>query len=352
MGQDLLLIGSVPYDTAAEVMRNFGGPLGKYLPAVPDGEIGERRWWVQRLSYQVFNGHPELVTLRRPAPEKGVERLLPRDRSEFWQFQVKDGTAAVRFGDPGWRLGFARDAINSYFVFQTLRDQGIIPAGVRFQVSLPLVNSVVRPVTFPHAGDLDRVKPGYEAALAAEIAKIVDKIPAADLALQWDLAQEVIDLYGGDPALPREGALERNVAQIRTLSRVVPQDVALGIHLCFGTYGGWPRFAPDTLGTAVDYANACVAAAGRRIDWLHIPAIDTAEDSFYAPLAKLDPRGARVYLGLIHNMATFKERLAVARKYLPEFGLGAYCGLGRNAPETLPQTLADHLAAVKIAGKD
>jgi hypothetical protein len=23
----------------------------------------------------------------------------------------------VRFGDPGWRLGDARDAINSYFVF-------------------------------------------------------------------------------------------------------------------------------------------------------------------------------------------------------------------------------------------
>ena len=351
MGQELLLIGSVPYDTTAEVMRNFAAPLAKYLPALPDGEVGDRRWWVQRLSYQVFNGHPELITLRRPAPDNGVERLLPRDRAEFWQFKVKDGVPVVRFGDPGWRLGFARDAINSYFVFQTLRDQGVIPADVRFQVSLPLVNSVVRPVTFPTAGDLDRVRPGYEAALAAEIATIVAKIPAADLALQWDLAQEVIDLYGGDPALPREGAIERNVAQIRNLSRVVPEKVALGIHLCFGTYGGWPRFAPDNLGMAVDYANACVATAGRRIDWLHIPAIDTTADAFYAPLAKLDPRGARVYLGLIHNMANFKERLAVARKYLPEFGLGAYCGLGRNPPESLPQTLQDHLTAVKIAGK-
>ena len=52
---------------------------------------------------------------------------------------------------------------------------------------------------------LERVKPGYEAALAAEIAKIVEKIPAADLALQWDLAQEVIDLYGGDPHDRRGG---------------------------------------------------------------------------------------------------------------------------------------------------
>jgi hypothetical protein len=351
MAQELLLIGSVPYDTVEEVMRNFGGPLGRYLPALPDGEVGERRWWVIRLSYQVFNGHLDLETVARPAPDNGVERLLPRDRSDYWKFQVKGGVKQVRFGDPGWRLGFARDAINSYFVFRTLRERGIIPEGLRFQVSLPLVNSVVRPISFPRPGDLERVKPGYEAALAAEIAQIVEKIPAKDLALQWDLAQEVIDLYGGEPALPREGAMERNVGQVRNLSRVVPESVALGIHFCFGTYGGWPRFAPDDLGATVAYANACVAAAGRRVDWIHIPTLDTTKDAFYAPLAKLDPKGARVYLGLIHHMGSFKERLAVARKYRPEFGLGAYCGLGRNAPATLPQTLADHLAALKLAGK-
>src|SRR5262249_11825890 len=38
--------------------------------------------------------------------------------------------------------------------------------------------------------------------------------------------------------------------------------------------------------------------------------------------------GARVYLGAIHNMAGFEERIAMARKYLPKFGLGAYCGFG------------------------
>ena len=345
MGQDLLLIGSIPYDTAEEVIRRFGGPLGAYLPAIPDGEVGDRRWWVLRISYQVFNGHLDLDTVKRPAPDNGVERLLPRDRGDYWQFQVKDGVAQVRFGDPGWRLGFARDAVNSYFVFRTLREQGVVPPGVRFQVSLPLVGSVVRPLTFPRPGDVERVKDGYEAALGAEIEKIVEKIPAQDLALQWDLAQEIIDLYAPGGV----ATMERHVAQVRNLSRRVPESVALGIHLCFGTYGGWPRFAPDDLGIAVDYANACAAAAGRRVDWLHIPAIDTTADRFYAPLARLEPRGARVYLGLIHNMATFKDRLAAARKALPEFGIAAYCGLGRHAPSELPQLLDDHLAALKIA---
>jgi hypothetical protein len=48
-------------------------------------------------------------------------------------------------------------------------------------------------------------------------------------------------------------------------------------------------------------------------------------------------------------MARFKERIAIARKYLPEFGLGAYCGFGRLPVDDLPNVLAGHLKAVEIA---
>ena len=68
-------------------------------------------------------------------------------------------------------------------------------------------------------------------------------------------------------------------------------------------------------------------------------------------LGQLAPQDARVYLGAIHNMARFKERLATARKYLPEFGLGAYCGFGRLPPSELSQVLAHHLAAVELAAR-
>ena len=50
---------------------------------------------------------------------------------------MKPGVERVRFGDPGWRLGYARDAVNSYFVFKTLREQGALAKHLRFQVSLP-----------------------------------------------------------------------------------------------------------------------------------------------------------------------------------------------------------------------
>jgi hypothetical protein len=350
MGGKLLLVGSVALDSAKEVFETFGATLGHHLSAVPDGEVGPRRHWISRVHYQVFAGHPELEIVRRPRPDNGVERLGPRDSSDSWQFKVKEGVDQVRFGDPGWRLGYARDAVSSHFVFQTLREKGLLPAHLRFQVSLPSVNSMVPPRIFPDTDDVDKIKPGLEAALSAEIDKIVELIPAKDLAIQWDCSTEVLDAYGTIAALPREGVIERNTRQFRHLGARIPADVALGYHFCFGTLGGWPRFRPDDLGAIVTLANAIVATSTRRVDWIHIPVLDRADDAFYAPLARLEPRGARVYLGAIHNMATFAQRIATARKYLPEFGLAAYCGLGRHERSDMPRVLDDHLNALQTAG--
>src|SRR6516225_2621347 len=113
---ELLLVGSIPLDTPQEVFESFGALLGKYLFAMPDGEVGPRRHWISRVHYQVLAAHPELEVVQHPAAdENGIERQHPRDAADAWWFRVKDDVRKVRFGDPGWRLGFARDAINSYF---------------------------------------------------------------------------------------------------------------------------------------------------------------------------------------------------------------------------------------------
>jgi hypothetical protein len=83
---------------------------------------------------------------------------------------------------------------------------------------------------------------------------------------------------------------------------------------------------------------------------VHIPALDRTDDAFYAPFDRLKIGKARVYLGLIHSMDSYEQRLKVARKFLPEFGLAAYCGFGRTPPEQMPQVLQDHLIALKLAG--
>ena len=344
----LMLVGSVPLETAESVFTAFGAPLGEHMCAVPDGEVGPRTHWISRVHYQVLALHPGLEVVNRPRLEDGVERLNPRDTRDAWRFKLREGAAPVLFGDPGWRLGFARDALNSYFVFRTMREQGKLPAHLRFQVSIPSVNSALPPRIFPVAGDCEIIRAGYLQALVAEVRTIVERIPAEDLAIQWDCSTEVQDAYGAVPELPQEGRIERNAAQFRTLGPLVPEGALLGFHLCFGTLGGWPRFAPDSLDGVVDLANGIVEACGRRVDWLHIPVLDRDDDAFFAPLANLRPHGARVFLGAIHAMDGFASRVATARKYLADFGVAAYCGFGRTPPEGLPDILRDHLKAVEL----
>jgi hypothetical protein len=347
MTSQLHLVGSIPLDTVEEVFASFGARLGPYLRTLPDGEVGPRSHWISRVHYQVFALHPDLEVVQRPAPENGVERLVPRNVGDSWKFRVRGGVTEIRFGDPGWRLGFARDAVNSYFIFRTLRDKGVIPAHLRFQVSIPMVGSAVPPRIFVQPGDCEIVRRGYEEALAAELRAIVSRIPGRDLAIQWDCASELQDAYGAIPGLPPESMVERTVGPVGRLSPLIPDAAELGCHLCFGTMGGWPRFEPDDLGGAVTLANAVIEGAGRRVDWVHIPVLDRSDDGFFAPLARLRPGGARLYLGAVHNMRRYPERVAAARKYLPEFGVGAYCGFGRLSPTELKQILADHIAAAQ-----
>lgn len=347
MTHNLHLVGSIPYDTAEETFRSFGGSLGDHLTTIPDGEIGPRKHWISRVHYQILAAHPQLEVVRFPEPVDGVEQQFPRNAGDSWLFKVKDGIDKVRFGDPGWRLGYARDAVQSYFVFRTLRDAGELPGHLRFQVSMPSVVSALPPRIFPDPDDIDKVRSGYQDALAAELETIIEKIPAGDLAIQWDCSTEMQDSYGAVPGYPREGAVERNTPQFRALSPLIPEDVMLGYHLCFGTLGGWPRFAPDDLSGAVEMANGFVEASGRRVDWLHIPVLDRSDDAFYAPLADLKPNGAKVYLGAIHNMTGYADRIATARKFLPDFGVAAYCGMGRVPAEDLPAVLEDHVQAAQ-----
>lgn len=348
MSNELLLVGSIPLDTVEDVFSSFGKQLGRFVPAIPDGEVGPRTHWISRVHYQVLAEHPDLEVVRHPAKEDGVERRNPRNAGDSWLFRVKDGIDQVRFGEPGWRLGYAHEAINSYFIFKTLREKGEVPNGPRFQVSMPMVNSVLPPRIFPDVADLQKVRPGYTDALRAETMKIVEKIPNQDLAIQWDCASELQDAYGNFPGFPREGAIERNIGQIQAIVPHIPEDVAVGYHMCFGTLGGWPRFEPEDLSGCVEMANAFIEHSGRQVSWIHIPALNRLDEAFYAPLANLKPRGARVFLGLVHNMETLHQRMEIARKFVPDFGLAAYCGFGRIAPAEMPKVLDDHLKAAEL----
>jgi hypothetical protein len=345
----LLLVGSVPYESAERVLLAASDILGAHLDAIPDGEVLDRRYWVLRMAFQVFNGHAALETIHRPNAPVGGERLIPASREDVWQFRLRPGIEAISFDMPGWRLGYAKDAQNSYALFAALKREGRIRREARFQVSVPAVNSVCNPSIFgTDASELAIVRAGFQESLVAEVTQICAIVPADELALQYDCSFEVTAVHGAT-GLPIEGSIERNVAQFGPLTEIVPDQALLGFHLCFGTFRGWPRFAPDDLKRTVELANAIAAASRRRLDWMHIPGLDTSAESFYAPLANLRLDGARVYLGLVHSMGSFAERLAVAQLFLPAFGLAAYCGLGRLEPEAVEASFHDHLLAIALA---
>jgi hypothetical protein len=368
MADELLLVGSVPLETAEEVFRAVGGPLSRYLAYLPDGEIGDRQYWIDGIAYRVLNGHPELETLRRPAPDaNGVERWRPLGLHDQFQFRVRPGVSEVRFGDPGWRLGYTRDAVASYFVFRQLKREGVIPPHVRFQVCIPLTYSAVTSF-FPDPADHARIVPGFTAALRAEVAKLVEKIPPDDLAIQWDLAVENRYL---ERTLERDGAAaaereaERLMAPAREVAAATPEPVALGYHSCFGTLDGWPSRQPKDLAGSVMLLNAAVRASGRRVDFLHLPTLGSAEDSFFAPLQRLDAGAARVYLGAIHHLhdeAGLRAQLHAARRHLGSFGIAAPCGFGRvterqgkllaarprSPQEVIGAIVGEHIRAVEV----
>ncbi len=343
---ELLLVGSMPLDTPEDVFRTFGPALGDWLAYMPDGEVGERRYWIDGIAYRVFNGHPEIETLQRPAPDAdGVEQWRPQGHADQFRFRVKPGVREVRFGDPGWRLGYTRDAVNSYFVFRQLKKEGLIPTHVRFQVCLPLTYSAIG-LFFLDPADHARVVPGFTAALRAEIEMMVAKIPGEDLAIQWDLAVESRHV---ETALSRDGMdaarqeAERLMLPASEICPHIPKEVALGYHACFGTLAGWPSRQPNDLTETVLLLNAAIAASGRPVEFVHFPTLDSTDDSFFAPLYDLAVGDARVYVGAIHHMhgaAGPGRQLETVRKYLPDFGLAAPCGFGR-APERPGRLLAD-----------
>lgn len=344
MSGELFLPGSLPCETAEQSFRIFGGALGQWLDYMPDGEIGTRRYWIDGVAFRVFTNHPDIETIKRPEPENGVEQWWPRGRHDEFGFRVKPGIKTVRFGDPGWRLGFARDAISSYALFRYMKKDGVIPQRVRFQVAIPLTFSAVR-YFFPDE-DVPKIVPGFTEALRAEVAKIVEIIPNEDLAIQWDLAIEnrLVDAAlaerGADGAKKEAGLV---CAPAHEICPGIPKAVHLGHHMCFGTLSGWPSRQPPSLQGAVILSNAAVEASGRSVEFLHIPTLGRADDAFFAPLKELKRDGARVYMGAIHHLhgaGGLRAQLQTMKTYLSNFGVGAPCGFGR-APDRPGRLITD-----------
>jgi methionine synthase II (cobalamin-independent) len=141
----------------------------------------------------------------------------------------------------------------------------------------------------------------------------------------------------------KPGVIERLAAHCNR----VPRDVELGVHLCYGSYGGRHWKEPESTANMVEVHNRLAAGLERPLDYLHMPVpVDRSDDAYFAPLAglRLDAR-TKLFLGLIHDsdgIEGTRARIAAAVKYAGDFGVATECGFGRRPPETIPNLLRLH----------
>lgn len=333
------LVGSVPLDSATQVLETCAKPLGPYLGALPDGEVGDRSFWIVCQAIHVFNGHPQIELVNRPAPIDSKEQWMPKDYKDQWRFKLKPDAGPIVFDD----LGYARWAAESYATFKQLRDRGVIPKGVRFQVAMPTPLCGSQHFFSPEDGK--RLIDAYRAAMLKEVEKLCRAIPPNELAIQWDTTDapgiEKEQLAGAGDA-----AWARWRDDMAVLGPAVPREAALGYHICYGDFNHRHVLEPKDLSVSVRMLNEAAARAGRPLDFVHMPVpIDRYDDAYFAPLRDLSLDGARVFLGLVHFDDGFDgtwRRAEVAHKYLDDFGIATECGFGRRRPETLAELLRIH----------
>ena len=348
----LLLIGGVPGDTPESVFRLCAPAIGDRVAGLTDGEPGFRSLWVVYIAPQIFAPHPDIKVANRPKPKPGVEDWIPGGWDDLWRFTVKDGVTELHFET----LRYAEFARESYAKFVELRDAGVILAGTRYQVCIPFPEDCTRWCCTDNRS-FEILTRASEAALARDIAAIVAHIPAEDLLIQWDICWEVFaydtgDYLGEEPlAWKAEGdPLDRYVGYVQRLSPLVLETVPLGLHLCYGDLGHTHLVQPKDLTNAVTMANAGVNAAGRRVDYVHVPVPrDRHDDAYFEPLQALAIGDTKLYIGLIHytdGVEGAMQRFETFRNhYNGDFGVATECGWGRR-----PQDQSMH-ELIEIHGK-
>ena len=329
------LVGSVPLGRVEEVFRRTAEALGDRLRRLPDGEPGPRADWIL-WQYPVFSARPQFEV---GPPGADSYRTLPKLR-------LRDGERAEDIVLDN--LGFADAAISSFATFAKLKRDAVIPAHVRFQVSLPTPLAPVSAFIDPE--HQAQVEPIYEARVLRELDEIFAAVPHDQLALQWDTRLEFAILEGLSPAWfdgTRSGVLER----LLRVSRGVPADVELGFHLCYGDDYHGHFTVPEDTRKLVEVANALATALYRPLNWIHVPVPAQADDEYFAPLRqlRLDPV-TELYLGVLHlqdGKVGARRRIACASRYVQRFGVATDCGWGRGGPAAVDELLELHRATCR-----
>jgi hypothetical protein len=240
-------------------------------------------------------------------------------------------------------IGYSEHAIESFKYFEKLQSNGKIPLDVKFQVSLPTPFATGYNYISPH-GRKEFLKV-YEKSFALDIKKIIDSIPNDKLAIQWDVCQEILIFNN---YFPNRSANYKDeiFSQLARIGNIIPIEVELGYHMCYGSPGDDHIIKPKNFAMSVEFANGIFNYIDRSVEFIHLPGTYGQPDNeFYEPLKDLKiPETCEIYLGLLFfdDLEGDDKRIAAARKILPKFGISTVCGWGRGNPERVSSLLNSH----------
>ena len=327
------LTGSINVPTVEDAFTLVGARLQPGVTRVPDGEPGERANWVLTQAKH-FLENPTL--------------------------DVVDGRARVRAGVPVSfePVDYHSVAAESYRKFVAARREGVLATDSRFLVSIPTPFNAVN--SFAEWDSQVQIAYAYEQALRESVHRLQELIPPSDLAIQWDLPTELATIEGwfANPY----GDVEPILAATARLAAWVHDDAELTFHFCYGDskFGASPfmgdppdeeaaarggrHVLPRDTSAIATLANGLSRHIARRIDAIHAATVTTwNRRAHWQPLSALATEpGTEFYLGLLHaddGAAGALDRAALAAEFLPHFGIGTECGLGRHTPEQLDAVL-------------
>ncbi len=336
--------GSVNLADAESVMHEIISRVPSGLRRIPDGETGDRGGWIF-FQMQKFLQSPLLVPARPLDAADGDYEQLP-------QLRLADGVdpAEMRWPD----LGYAEAYLGSYETFSALRGEGMIPAGVRFQVEYPTPLASIGGYIVPE--QQQALLGSYEQAMFADLDRLLAAIPHDEVAVQWDVAVE-FGVLEESFAPGGAQAFDAIIAGLVRCVDAVPAEVPAGLHLCYGDYGHQHFKQPESLALQVRVLNAVTAAARRTVSFVSftVPQYQR-EEGYFAPLAGLAAGpGTELNFALVpyhpadqapgttgDQVRLIDAALAASPGGSRAWGICTECGIGRAGRDEIPGLLDLH----------
>lgn len=340
--------GSVNLPDAESVMREISARIPAGVRRMTEGETGDRGNWVffQR---EKFAGMPEFKDL--PVPETG---------GDYETIPLLGLAADVSPEDVNWPdIGYAAAYYDSFETFQRLQDDGVIGPDTRLQLQFP---TPIAALSMVSPNDAQRLAPFYAEALFTDLQMALDRLPHERVAVQWDVAVEIGLLTGGFPV--EAPPFESIVAGLVACLDQVPDDVPVGVHLCYGDLQHSHFVQPESLALQVRLLNALTDSARRPPAFAAFTVPQGRSDAaYFKPLRDLRADSVtELAFALVpyhpddQPPGTSAEQAKLIDEYLGDSSGGARdwsvcteCGMGRVERSDVPRLLDLHREIV--AGK-